>query len=144
MKRKLITSREVISFILVLSVLLWLDLWTKYLFYNLALYKDAFLIEPVINTGISFSLDVSYLIVLPFSLLALCWFAYLYYYKSLSSIVTLLLIAGTLWNLYDRIVYDGVRDFIVMPWLFVFNLADTFLSIGIVMFILYTYNQKNI
>lgn len=142
MIKKIIKPIEIIYSWLLLIVLLWLDLGTKYLFYDLGIYKDFFLIEPIINMGISFSLDVSYFIVLPFSLLALWWFIYLYYYKSFPSIITLLLIAGTLWNLYDRVVYEGVRDFIVMPWLFVFNIADIFLTLGIVWALIYVYNQK--
>lgn len=142
MIKKSIKPIEIIYSWLLLIVLLWLDLGTKYLFYDLGIYKDFFLIEPIINMGISFSLDVSYFIVLPFSLLALWWFIYLYYYKSFPSIITLLLIAGTLWNLYDRVVYEGVRDFIVMPWLFVFNVADIFLTLGITLALIYVYNQK--
>jgi lipoprotein signal peptidase len=142
MIKKSIKLIEIIYSWLLLIVLLWLDLGTKYLFYDLGIYKDLFLIEPIINMGISFSLDVSYFIVLPFSLLALWWFIYLFYYKSFPSIITLLLIAGTLWNLYDRVVYEGVRDFIVMPWLFVFNIADIFLTLGITWALIYVYNQK--
>jgi lipoprotein signal peptidase len=142
MIKKSIKLIEIIYSWLLLIVLLWLDLGTKYLFYDLGIYKDLFLIEPIINMGISFSLDVSYFIVLPFSLLALWWFIYLFYYKSFPSIITLLLIAGTLWNLYDRVVYEGVRDFIVMPWLFVFNIADIFLTLGITWVLIYVYNQK--
>lgn len=142
MNRSPIKIIEIIYSWLIIWLLLWLDLWTKYLFYNLGIYKDSFLIEPIINMGISFSLDVSYFIVLPFSLLALWWFIYLYCYKLLPSIITLLLVAGTLWNLYDRVVYQGVRDFIVMPWFFVFNVADIFLTFGIVLSFIYVYNQK--
>jgi len=142
MIKKIIKPIEIIYSWLLLIVLLWLDLGTKYLFYDLGIYKDFFLIEPIINMGISFSLDVSYFIVLPFSLLALWWFIYLYYYKSFPSIITLFLIAGTLWNLYDRVIYEGVRDFIVLPWLFVFNIADIFLTLGIVWALIYVYNQK--
>jgi lipoprotein signal peptidase len=44
-----------------------------------------------------------------------------------------LMLAGTLGNLYDRIVFDGVRDFLywhfIIPTL-VFNLADFFLVCG--------------
>jgi lipoprotein signal peptidase len=38
--------------------------------------------------------------------------------------------AGTLGNMYDRIVYDGVRDFLVMPDMFIFNVADVLLTVG--------------
>lgn len=143
MKTIIIEWRKKLCYWLIFLLLLLLDLWTKYLFYDLAIYKDSFFIEPIINMGISFSLDVSYFIVLPFSLLALFWFFYLYYYKSISLIITLLLVTGTLWNLYDRILYWGVRDFLVMPWLFVFNVADMFLTIGIILALIYIHNNNN-
>jgi signal peptidase II len=38
-------------------------------------------------------------------------------------------------NLIDRIVYGGVRDFLVMPGWFVFNFADVWISIGVVLLI---------
>jgi signal peptidase II len=123
-------------------VLLWLDLYSKHLFYNLGIYKDLALIEPVMNTGISFSLDLSYRIVVPFSLLALWGFIHLYHKRVLPLMTSLLLAAGTLWNLYDRIVYDGVRDFMVMPGLFVFNIADILLTMGVVLFVWHTYHHK--
>ncbi len=115
-----------------LTILLWIDLWTKYLFYDLEWYKDVYWIEPAINMGISFSWSIPYSIVLPLSLLVLWVFFYLHYIKVLSNTITLLLVAGTLGNFYDRVVYDGVRDFLVMPDMFIFNIADVFLTCGMI------------
>jgi lipoprotein signal peptidase len=43
-----------------------------------------------------------------------------------------LILAGTLGNLYDRVVFDGVRDFLYFYWIEwpVFNFADCFLVCG--------------
>jgi lipoprotein signal peptidase len=50
-----------------------------------------------------------------------------------------LILAGTLGNLYDRVIFDGVRDFLHwnkwFDW-YVFNVADVFLVIGASMLIL--------
>jgi lipoprotein signal peptidase len=116
-----------------LMVLLWIDLWTKYLFYNLELYKDSYWIEPAMNLWISFSLQVPYIIVIPVSLIVLWIFFYLYHTKAFSKIVTLLLIAWTLGNFYDRFIYQWVRDFLVMPHMFIFNIADIFLTCGMLL-----------
>src|SRR5262249_31613846 len=48
-----------------------------------------------------------------------------------------LILAGTLGNLYDRVVFDGVRDFIHMHWYGyewpVFNVADSCLVCGAIL-----------
>lgn len=135
---------EYIYILLSLTVLLLLDLWTKYLFYDLGLYRDTFLLEPILNIWISFSWKISYSIVLPFSLIALFWFVYLYYHKSFSKIAIILLATGTIWNFYDRVVYGWVRDFLVMPWMFIFNVADILLTIGMLYMCWYIIYKKNI
>lgn len=119
--------------LLYLSILLWIDLWTKYLFYNLELYKESYWIEPAMNLWISFSLNVPYFIVIPISLIVLWVFFYLYHTKAFSKIVTLLLISWTLGNVYDRLIYQWVRDFLVFPNMFIFNIADVFLTCGMIL-----------
>jgi signal peptidase II len=115
-----------------LIILLSIDLWTKYLLYNLEWYQESYRFEPVMNMGISFSWQVPYGVVIPLSLIAIWGFIYLYQHKSFSKIAILLLVAWTLGNLYDRIVYGGVRDFFVMPDMFIFNIADVFLTCGMI------------
>lgn len=118
-------------FFLILISLIGIDLFSKYLCYDLEWGKQFVLIEPTINMGISFSLQVSYALVIPLSLLALGAFWYLFYKKQLSYIVTLLLMAGTIGNFFDRVMYGWVRDFFVMPSMFIFNIADIYLTIWI-------------
>lgn len=125
-----------------LIVLLSIDLWTKYLLYDLEWYQESYRFEPVMNMGISFSWQVPYGVVIPLSLIAIWGFIYLYQHKSFSKIAILFLVAWTLGNLYDRVVYQGVRDFLVMPWLFIFNIADIFLTLGFTFALIYVYNQK--
>lgn len=58
------------------------------------------------------------------------------------------IIGGALGNLYDRLIFESVRDFIYLdffPSFPTFNLADTFLCIGAVMlavFILFLSNKR--
>tara|TARA_Y100000591_G_C21678780_1_gene616968 strand:+ start:261 stop:758 length:498 start_codon:yes stop_codon:yes gene_type:complete len=62
----------------------------------------------------------------------------------------LMILSGALGNLYDRIFYNAVPDFIDFHignfhW-FVFNVADIFISLGIFLMIVYEFidmNEKN-
>ena len=62
----------------------------------------------------------------------------------------LIIIGGALGNLYDRIKYNGVLDFIDFHvgnfhW-FIFNVSDIFITIGVIVMILLelTTNKKQI
>ena len=61
----------------------------------------------------------------------------------------LMVVGGALGNLYDRIFYNAVPDFIdfhigEFHW-FIFNVADMFISLGVIFMILYELidNNKN-
>ena len=59
--------------------------------------------------------------------------------KGLEKISFLLIIGGSLGNIYDRIYYSAVPDFIDIHfnnyhW-FIFNVADIFITLGIVFLI---------
>jgi lipoprotein signal peptidase len=56
-----------------------------------------------------------------------------------------LILAGTLGNLYDRIVFQGVRDFLHWNYLFdwpVFNIADCCLVIGAALLLLQAFRAQ--
>jgi lipoprotein signal peptidase len=134
-----------LQWLLYLFILLALDLWSKYIFYDLEYWKKSYRLEPAINMGISFSIHVPYIIVIPLTIIAILGFIYLYQSQTFSKIVTLLFVAWTLGNLYDRIMYVWVRDFIVMPWRFIYNFADVFLISGMAFALLHLYytHKKN-
>ena len=59
-----------------------------------------------------------------------------------------LIIGGALGNFYDRIVYKAVPDFIDLHYdnfhWFTFNVADIFISMGIILFLLRSFFTKEI
>tara|TARA_B100001540_G_C15439269_1_gene475850 strand:- start:403 stop:636 length:234 start_codon:yes stop_codon:yes gene_type:complete len=62
----------------------------------------------------------------------------------------LIILGGSLGNLFDRIYYSAVPDFIDLNYngfhWFIFNVADIFISIGIICLIiteLFIFNKKN-
>ncbi len=67
--------------------------------------------------------------------------------KKIDKFIFSIIIGGALGNFYDRIVYRAVPDFIDLHYLnfhwFTFNVADIFISIGIVIFILTSFFIKN-
>lgn len=112
-------------------VLLWLDWWSKYLFYTLKFWEDFLLLNPVFNTGISRWMSANLSIIIVISFVGLGLFYWLWRRKNIDSIGFIFLIAGTLWNLLDRIVLGWVRDFISIGNFPVFNLADCYLTIAV-------------
>ncbi|MBP7884803.1 signal peptidase II [Patescibacteria group bacterium] len=99
------------------------------------------MVEPMLNRGISFSRGVPYMIVIPLTVIACVAFIRLLMQKYISGMVFVLLMAGTLGNGIDRVLFDGVRDFIVFPHLFICNIADIFLSIAVMVILWREYRQ---
>tara|TARA_B100001057_G_C22830758_1_gene943315 strand:+ start:1297 stop:1806 length:510 start_codon:yes stop_codon:yes gene_type:complete len=59
-----------------------------------------------------------------------------------------LIIGGALGNFYDRLVYKAVPDFIDIHYnnfhWFTFNVADIFITIGVIIFVIYSFFDKNL
>ena len=109
------------------------------------------------NTGIGFGLfsveaNITYHL---FSLLIFIVITFLFYLiikaKFTDKILFSMIVGGAIGNLYDRLVYFAVPDFIdfhinQFHW-FTFNIADIFISIGIILIIIkdlsLSKNEKN-
>ena len=116
------------------GALIGVDMLSKYFLYNIHYLDNTSRILPVLNKGISRSLPVPYFIIVIISILGVGAFIWLFMKKKIGIPVAALLIAGTIGNLIDRMIYWGVRDFIDIN-LFnfpIFNLADMMLSIGVI------------
>jgi signal peptidase II len=94
------------------------------------------------NTGIAFSLKIPHLIILimiPILLLLIVYIAYkeLNCSKFITQISVSLLIAGGLGNYMDRLISGFVIDFVsIWKWPS-FNLADTYITIGVLLIIIF-------
>ena len=112
-----------------------------------SLYKSKFLnIDLIWNDGIAFGLfsfDQSLyynLLTLVIILITLIISWLMLRAKGLEKISFLMIIGGSLGNLYDRINYSSVPDFIDFHisnfhW-FIFNVADIFISLGVLLLII--------
>ena len=147
-------NKSLINKIIVLSVLivvvLALDLATKYVFDGMfeegtGVSLGIFNLIIVHNHGAAwgiFSGNQVGLVILSLVFLAIfVWFYVKDKKKSwLLTVTFAFLCAGCLGNLYDRLVFGYVRDFIQFAFwqsFPVFNFADVFLTVGVVMFIIY-------
>ena len=111
--------------IIILSVVL-LDQFLK----NLLPFK-------VKNYGASFNLLQNYpALLIITSILALIIFTYFFVQFKEDKLAITFLIAGTLSNLIDRIFLGYIVDYINLPNLFTFNLADLANTIGVILLII--------
>lgn len=127
--------------VLLISGLVALDQITKYeaTFLEKTIPITSFFrLETVKNTGIAFSIPVSPFIIIPLSVLMILFLLKLIKNpktQKLEKIALGLILSGALGNLIDRIVRNHVIDFFSF-WNFpIFNLADSFISIGILILI---------
>ncbi len=131
---------------LTLLVFFIIDRTTKYL----ASYKlsgkgvylfEYFKLQLQTNTGIAFGLNLPKIIIISLTIIIIL---FLFYYflenikknKYSNTFFIGLIIIGALSNLIDRIVYQGVIDFIQISIWPNFNLADTYISLGALFFLI--------
>lgn len=123
-------------------VLLILDRVTKFVFTG----REYFIINYVENTGGLFGLfKENILIFIVFSILILIiLIAYFLRISDFKKRIALVFIfTGIFSNLIDRIFFGYVVDFIDFKFWPVFNLADVFSIIGVVLIILFGWRLKN-
>lgn len=114
--------------------------------------KNFFYLNKVTNEGAAFSSFTGYQIIL----ILIAILALIYIYKSvlkdiktsLGTISISLLVGGILGNLFDRIVYNKVIDFLsfnIFGYMFpIFNIADIFICIGVLLLLIdYIRGEKN-
>ena len=160
---KLILKKIIINIIILLIIFL-LDRISKFYILNIAeakgvvdIYINSFLQLILIwNTGIGFGLLSSeqsyiYSIITILIILINIIIVYLIFksQKIISYFYTLIL-GGSLGNLFDRLYYSAVPDFIDLNYKgyhwFIFNLADIFITLGIICLIfaeLLNYKKTN-
>ena len=162
-KNRIINRPNIISILLIISIFL-IDRFSKIkvihhvLDSNSSIYVNDYLnLDLVWNTGIGFGLfdfdaGKSYhliTLIIFFVILALIFFTIKS--KESDKFLYSMILGGAFGNFYDRVLYFSVPDFIDVHfndyhW-FTFNIADIFISLGIMLFILkelsFVTNEKN-
>ena len=149
MNLKFLSFKNLSSLILLFSIFI-LDRISKIYVITLSgenfeaeLYESTFLnIILIWNKGIAFGLfsfDQSYfynLITIFIALIIFILIVLIFKSENLKKYSYILVTGGALGNLFDRIIYNSVPDFIdihynELHW-FIFNIADIFITIGII------------
>ena len=156
-KKKIITKNNLYCLI-VIFIIFFLDRYTKLFIlnnFNKNTYylNDYINLDLVWNIGIGFGLlsTDSSIIYNSISLIIISVIIGLVYMLIESSnfdkFIYTIIIGGALGNFYDRLVYQGVPDFIDLHYnnfhWFTFNVADIFITIGISAFIIRSFFIKN-
>ena len=122
--------------------------------YVTELYTSKYLnITLIWNEGIAFGLfsfdqnNLYNLLTLIIALITLVILIMIINSKGFKKYALLMILGGALGNLFDRIIYKAVPDFIdfhiaEFHW-FIFNIADIFITIGVIFMILIELNSNN-
>ena len=152
-------KKENFYFLLIISVIFFLDRYSKFEilrnFSDNSFYVNDFLnLYLIWNTGIGFGLlsfDTNLIYNLITTLIGLVIIILIMIgIKSESSekIIFSIIVGGALGNFYDRIVFNAVPDFIDLHYgnfhWFTFNVADIFITIGVIAFLIKGFFLKKI
>tara|TARA_B100001250_G_C19740788_1_gene762973 strand:- start:538 stop:1035 length:498 start_codon:yes stop_codon:yes gene_type:complete len=118
------------------------------------IYSSKFLnIHLVWNEGIAFGLfsvnETAFYNILTFIIMLVILFVFYLIIRSngFEKFALLMIFSGAISNLFDRIIYRAVPDFLDFHvenfhW-FIFNVADIFITIGVIFMIIYEFTYKN-
>ena len=156
-KNKIVTKNNLYCLIVIL-IIFFLDRYTKLLILdnfseNTYYLNDYINLDLIWNIGIGFgffSTDSNILYNLISLVIALVIIFLLYIFvtsETLDKMIFTLILGGALGNFYDRLIYKAVPDFIDLHYnnfhWFTFNVADIFITIGIIAFALRGFFVKN-
>ena len=150
-KKNLLKKRENIFSLLIIIIIFLLDRFSKNKIINnfsenVYYFNDYLNLNLIWNTGIGFGLFSSnsliiYNIVTTLVCLVILILTYIAINSvNLEKIIYSIIIGGAFGNVYDRLFYAAVPDFIDLHYnnfhWFTFNVADIFITTGIILFIL--------
>ena len=126
-------------------LLLLIDQLTKFYFFGKSIFLfKYFSFNYIENTGVTFGLfQGNNLFFIIFSLIIIGLVFYFYKKYDKYNIAWNFILAGAFGNLLDRIIHGFVVDFIDLGFWYVFNLADSFIIIGIGLLLFYFIKEKN-
>ena len=151
-------KKENIFFFIFGIIIFFLDRLSKFQIINnfneATYYVNEFInFDLIWNIGIGFGLlstDSSLFYNLVSILIGIVLLFLVYFFsisERIDKFIYTIIIGGALGNFYDRIVYKAVPDFVDLHYenfhWFTFNVADIFITIGVILFIIRSFFLKN-
>ena len=151
-------KKEIIICLIVIIIIYYFDRFTKNIIINNYNKNQIFIndylnFDLIWNTGIGFgffsttSTTLYYLITILIGIVILGLLYLLLISDNIDKIIYSIIMGGALGNFHDRLLFQAVPDFIDIHYnsfhWFTFNVADIFITIGIIAFVLRGFFVKN-
>ena len=155
-KKKIITKNNLFCIIIILTIF-FLDRYTKLFILNNVNNNSYYLndyinLDLIWNTGIGFGLfssnsDIIYNLISVLIVIVILFLFYLLIASEIyEKVIYSIIVGGALGNFYDRVMFKAVPDFIDLHYnnfhWFTFNIADIFISLGILIYLFKGINEK--
>lgn len=137
----------------IIVTLVFFDFITKYFFSiflgskKINLIWDFIFLELYKNKWIAFSLELPFLKILTILIIFLIIFYYIKYERVKNNKIIntsfILIISGALWNARERIFLWEVTDFIWIKYFSIFNFADIYINIWIIIYLIIIVLKKD-
>ncbi len=124
-------------------VLILIDQITKLIFSSRDFFLGPIHVHLIKNPGLGFSLNFGLLTNLIIIAAALIFFIY-YNFRHPNKLAFVLIFAGAISNIIDRLYLGYVRDFLDIGLQFTFNLADVMIILGLIIFVFSQRNETSI
>jgi len=130
--------REYLSAKFLIPVLIIIDQVTKLTFSSRDFFMGNVHVHLVKNFGIGFGLNFGTLGNIAVLAIALAFFVYYCLRHNIPGFIFVLILAGGISNIIDRLYFGYVRDFLDLNLGFVFNLADVMIVVGLILLFLFS------
>lgn len=137
--KMLLLSQKTKKIIFFISLLFGADMLTKWFFFNQNILAPFIL--PLKNFWISFWIPIALELTIFFTVVICGMIICLYKRGYIWENILILILAWSLWNLFDRIFFWYVRDFVSISSFPVFNFADICITLWAILFLLKTLKE---
>lgn len=138
-------------FFLIILILIWIDYYSKKLAIenlknDINLIWEILKLKLIHNSWVAFSFPIKWFfqIIVTYLILFLLFYQYFFWEKNKSVLIFLwysLIIGWAIWNLIERQSFFQVTDFISLKYFAIFNFADIFISIWVLLLLIYYYQN---